>query len=179
MSQDEMHARHLVELGFLEEAITSLDMAAQLIEKSDQIDYHTLLVELEPDSQGRPRQLALNFYPVDESQLEDTLLLQYFVALPIELPETALPDIRQLLPDINNKVVLGHFGLTAGQPQLHFRYVQALPADDVITREKVANILTLVTYTPLLFQDVLEQVALGALAPVDALAKIQAIYSQP
>ena len=162
--QDETQARHLVELGFLEEILNELGYSTQLVEKSAGLPYHTLLAALEPDGQERPRQLALNYYPVDEDQVEYSLLLQYYIALPFALDEAGLARVREWLPEINNQVVLGHFSISDEQKQLAYRYVQTLPRDEVITTEAVADVLTLVTYSPVLFAEALEGLATGKLS---------------
>ena len=81
---------------------------------------------------------------------------------------------RLWLPEINSQTVLGHFGLDAEAQRLHFRYVQALPRDEVITAEAVEDVLTLVTYSPLLYADALEGLANGSLTLAEARAQVQA-----
>jgi hypothetical protein len=44
-----------------------------------------LLVALEPDADERPRQMAVNFYPADPELVPNTLLLQYFIVLPVKM----------------------------------------------------------------------------------------------
>jgi hypothetical protein len=176
MNQEQIHARHLVELGHLETIVSEMGYTAQLIEKSPQMPYHTLLVGLEPDDKGRPLQMALTFYPLGEDELESTLLLQYFIELPFELDEKGLARAIELLPHVNNKAVVGHFGVTDGQNKLHYRYVQALPLDKIITADAVADVIVLVNYTPVLFGDVLEEMAEGKISIEQAKAKVDAKY---
>ena len=178
MTNEQMHARHLVELGFLQDVVGELELSSRIIERSPQVAYHTLLVEIEADSKRRSRQLAMNFYPLEDEEFSDTLFLQYFIGLPFEVKQSALPTVAQILPDVNNKVVLGHFGLTAGARQLHFRYVQPLPSDEVMSAEKVASVLLLVRYTPILFGDLLEEVASGAVTLDAARARVESTYME-
>ena len=162
MSQDEIHARHLAELGFLQDIVRDMGLSAQLVERSEQVPYHTLLVDLEPDAEERPRQMVVNFYPADLELVPDTLLLQYFIVMPLNIDHAGADRLREWLPEVNNQVVLGHFSLSTGQPQqLHFRYVQALPSDKVISAQAVTDVITLVGYTPLLYQNSLEALAEG------------------
>jgi len=177
MNQKQIDARHLVELGHLEAIVTEMGYTAQLIEKSQQLPYHTLLVGLEPDAKGRPLQMALTFYPLGEDELENTLLLQYFIELPFDLDEKGLARTIELLPYINNKVVVGHFGVTDGQRKLHYRYVQALPLDKIITAKAVTDVIVLANYTPVLFGDVLEEIAEGKISIGQAKAKVDAKYA--
>ena len=175
MNQDQIHARHLVELGFLQNIVRDLGLTAELVERSEQVPYHTLLVGLEPDAEERPRQMAVNFYPADPELVPDTLLLQYFIVLPVTMNEAGAARLREWLPEVNNQVVVGHFSLSASQPlQLHFRYVQALPSANVIRAEAVADVITLVSYTPLLYQNAWEDLAAGDITVEQARANLAA-----
>jgi hypothetical protein len=174
MSEDEMHSRHLAELGFLQDIFTDLGLSAQLMERSEQVPYHTLLVDLEPDAQERPRQMAVNYYPADAELVAETLLLQYFQVLPVRVDEAAAARLREWLPEVNNQVVVGQFSLTREPPQLTFRYVQALPADDVVNAEAVRDVISLVSFTPLIYQNTLEDLAAGLITVEQARAKLKA-----
>ena len=179
MSQDQIHARHLVELGFLQNIVRDQGLNAVLVERSEQVPYHTLMVDLEPDAEERPRQMAVNFYPADPELVPDTLLLQYFIVLPVKMDEAGAARLREWLPEVNNQVVLGHFSLNASSPfQLHFRYVQALPSDSVIRAEAVTDVITLVSYTPLLYQNALEDLAAGDITVALARANLAAQMSE-
>ena len=173
MNQDQIHARHLVELGFLQAIVRDQGLKAVLVERSEQVPYHTLLVDLEPDAEERPRQMAVNFYPADPELVPDTLLLQYFIVLPVKMDEAGAARLRQWLPEVNNQVVLGHFSLSFSAPlQMHFRYVQALPSNSVIHAEAVTDVITLVSYTPLLYQNALEDLAAGDITVEQARANL-------
>ena len=175
MSESEVHARHLAELETFANIVRELGFSAQLVARSEQVLYHTLLVDLEPDAEERPRQMAVNFYPADRELIRDTLLLQYFIALPVTINAAAAARLREWLPEVNNHVVLGHFSLSAGQPQqLHFRYVQALPANAAIGAKAVTDVITLVSYTPLLYQNALEDLADGDITVEQARANLAA-----
>ncbi len=170
--------RHLVELGFLQAIVTDLGLKTQLVERSADFPYHTLLVTLDPAATPTtaPLQLAVTFYPVADDQLSDTLLLQYFIALPLTVVGDGLTAVREWLPEINNQTAVGHFSLTSDHQQLHFRYVQALPAATGITRAAVGEVLLLVAYTPTLFAPPLAAVAAGALTLAQARAQVAAQF---
>lgn len=177
MSEEQIHARHLVELGYLEAIVSGMGYATQLVERSRQIPYHTLLVGLEPDDRGRPRQMAITFYPVSREDVENTMFLQYFVDLPFDVDQEGLARVKELLPDVNNKAVIGHFGITEGQNRLHYRYVQALPADRIVTAEAVADVIVMVHYTPRLFEGILEELQEGKISVEQAHARVGARYA--
>jgi len=98
VSQDELSARHLVELGFLQAILREMGLPAELLERSADVPYHTLLVDLEPDADGRPWQMAVNFYPADPELVQATLLLQYFIVVPVVLDEAGADRVRAWLP---------------------------------------------------------------------------------
>ncbi len=177
MNEGQIHARHLAELGHLEAIVTGMGYPAQLLERSPQLAFHTLLVGLEPDARRRPKQMALTFYPVGEETVENTLFLQYFVDLPFDVSHEGTARVSELLPDINNKLVVGHFGVTAGQNRLHYRYIQALPADRIIAREAVEDVIVMVSYTPLLFEEILEELAEGQVSLAQARIRLEAGYA--
>jgi hypothetical protein len=177
MNQSEIDAQHQVELGYLEHILNDLGFPTQLVEKSPQIPYHALIIGVDDDVEGRQRQLIATFYPLDEETVEHVLLLQYFTELPFAVKESAMPSLIALLPYLNNKVVLGHFGVTEGKQTIHYRYVQTLPKDKSVTRESVIDAVRLVSYTPLLFEEVLEALASGELSLAQARAQIDAIYA--
>ena len=173
MNLDELHARHLVELGFLQAIVRDLGLTAELVERSELVPYHTLLVALEPDADERPRQMAVNFYPADPELVPNTLLLQYFIVLPVKMNAAGAARLREWLPEVNNQVVVGHFSVSAAEPlQLHFRYVQALPSASIVQAEAVTDVITLVSYTPLLYQNALEDLADGDISVAQARANL-------
>lgn len=167
-TQTQMYARHLVELGFLENLVNQMGYSTELIEASKDVPYHTLLMNLDSDQQGRPRQMTLTFYPIDAEQFENTLLLQYFLELPFSLKPGAIDEVNKLLIYLNNKAVVGHFGITQGQNKLHHRYVQTLPSDDVVNEDIASDTIMLFNYTSILFGSILESVASGEMSAAEA-----------
>jgi hypothetical protein len=160
--------RNLVLLGYLEEIFVDLGYEdAQVIEPSAQVALPSLLVSLEADKKGRARFLTLMFYPVAE--MEDTLLLQYYVELPFQV--AAVPAVNTLLPVLNHRAVVGYFGLD-GNAKPYYRYVQALRADARPTAKDVADVTALIVTTTDLLQAVFEEVASGTTSLDDARSRI-------
>jgi hypothetical protein len=178
MTQDEVHARHLVELGYLEQIAAEMGYPARLEPKSKEVPYHMLLLGLEPDAKGRPMEMTLTFYPVGDDDVENTMLLQYYVELPMEVDRPGLSRVRELLPDINNQVVLGHFSISDSQNRLHYRYVQALRADQLVSAAAVTDVMTITSYTPAAFEDILEALAKDEISVEQARAQLDARYAQ-
>lgn len=170
-----VEAQHLVELENLKQIFMALGYEpVELHEKSAQIPFHTLLVGLEMLEDHHPPQLALTFYPVAE--FEETLFLQYFSELPFSIKDSALPVVQALLPEINNKLVIGYFGISEAARRVHLRYVQALNVDDDVTLEHIENVAAMFAFSPILFADLLAATASGQLTLEAARAKLNEKY---
>lgn len=169
---DLVHAERRVALGLIGDAVGELGYDAQLLERSASMPYDTLLVQLPPTADGEAAyQLALTFYPIAEEELSHTNLLQYYIALPVAPSTETRPALLELAAEINNQLVLGHVGLTAGIGQIHFRYVQSLSADEPPTAAAIGGVLLLVGYSLRLFDAALRGVADGSLT-IDAARKV-------
>lgn len=151
--------RYLTELQNIETILKEMGHTTKLLRKSPQIPHHALLTRV-PMPEGKdPIEMALTFYPVEPNTTQYSMLLQYFIEIPLAFEHEALEQYRQLLPDLNDKTVLGHFGITSIRATPHYRYVQTLPLDRPITKADVADTIILVSYTPALFSDLLTALA--------------------
>lgn len=177
MVDETMATQHEVEFGFLEDVLREMGYGhLQLYERSDELPYPTLAVGLEPDPAGRDWNMALTFYPTDE--LDSVMLLQYYIQLPFELEPAGMERVAALLPSINRRLVLGHLGITEEEGAVHYRYVQALQSDELITRERVADVIKLVTFSPLLFEEMVEKLGTGVISIEEARAAVRARYER-
>jgi hypothetical protein len=170
MNSELINARHLVELGYLEAIVQNLGYGTHLIEASASVPYHTLSVQLEPDSQGRTREMSCTFYPLSDEETPNLLLLQYFLELPFEITQGAHQPVNELLMVLNNKTVLGHFGIAETQKRVHHRYIQTLPASDLLAEEATADVVTLFNFTSLMMGKAIEAVATQQKSPQEAIA---------
>jgi hypothetical protein len=185
MDEATLHAAQRRDLGSLRDAVTQLGYDARIIERSADMPYHTLVVDLPPIDDGEaPYQLGLTFYPIADEEFAGTRFLQYFISLPATPTAATRAGLLELAADINNRLVVGSVGLTQGNPaqggglgQAHFRYVQALRSDEPITAERVGDVLVLVAYSIRLFDAALAGVADGSLTVDAARAQIVAAYS--
>ena len=173
MNLDAIYARHLVELGYLEDIVSGMGYTAQIIEASAEVPYHTLLVKMEPDEKGRDRQMACTFYPLTEEDSENILLLQYFLELPFEFVTKAKPQIHEMLIALNNKSVVGHFGITDGQNKIHHRYIQSYATSNLLFEVATSEVVSLFNYTSLIFGEVIESVATQQKTAKEAILSIQ------
>lgn len=170
-------SRNAVLLGRLEDIFISLGYeGTQFVPQSKTLPFPTLLLPLAADAHDRPRFMTLMIYPAVE--FEDTILLQYYTDLPFVVPAEHLQAVTAFLPLLNHKAVVGYFGLTGGGEKPYYRYVQALRAAEPVSPAHVADVATLVTATPDIFQAILEAVATGRTTPVQARAQVDALYAR-
>jgi hypothetical protein len=177
MNTPEIEARHLDELRVLENILNERGYQTNLVEKSDQVPYSTLMVALEKDTQDRQREMALTFYPVSEEEIEHVMLLQYFIELPFEIQAGLQGMVADLLAYINARVVVGHFGITMGAAKIHFRYVQPFLRSEAVRKEAVADVFTLVNFTALLFSNLFEPAASGQISLEEARSLVDQQYA--
>jgi hypothetical protein len=167
-------AWHLAHLRIIDSILQGMNYRTHLLEKSASIPQPVLLVKVALPGKRAPLEMALGFYPVDPHQVKHTLLLQYFTELPLSLDEGGIRRVRELLPDLNSKTVLGHFSVHPGRSAVTYRYVQALPVSEPITQLAVADVMILVGYTPVLFIELLDAVTRNILTVEEARAKLAA-----
>lgn len=165
---------HLAQLRILDSILQEMGYPTHLLERTAQIPQPVLLVKIAMLGERPPLEMALGFYPVDPQQVKHTLLLQYFMELPLRPDDEGLRRVVELLPDLNGKAVLGHFSVDSGRRSLIYRYVQTLPAGEPITQSAVADVMVLVGYTPALFIDLLEELAGGQLSVEQARTQLAA-----
>jgi len=110
----------------LKSTLETIGYTAAVLEQAGGGPLDILSVALEADSQNREQQLTLAVYPLSED-LEGSTFIQFFTQYPFELSANCLTSIERILPTINNKLALGHFGISPCQTELHFKYVLALP----------------------------------------------------
>ena len=163
---------HLAQLRVLDFVLQALGHSTRLLEPSLRVPHPVLMLSLPQPGERPPLEWALSFYPVSADEVKHSLLLQYYTELPLTLDDDGLGRLRELLPALNNKTVLGHFGVTPGRNAVTYRYVQALPIAPPITQSDVADVILLAGYAPALFMELLEAVAAGRLSVADAMAQL-------
>lgn len=165
-------ARQLAELGFLEAAVHQLGYRAELVENHQQTPYPTLLVNLEPEPGGTAGRVMLTFYPVPEEDAGPMKYLQYLAVLPGTAAPESLARAAELLPFLNNRLVVGHFGIGESPAGLHFRYVQTLPDLKLPGTEDVSEVLRMVAGALGLFGGLLVEFARGGMSLEKAKAEV-------
>ncbi len=171
MDDQVKQAQFLAELGFLEDVIRKLGYRTHLKEPGPDLPYPMLSVNLEPAKASG--QVALTYYPVPEGDAGDLKYLQYYAIVPGTEGAAEFERAAGILPFLNARLVLGHFGISEAPPLLYFRYVQALPDTKLATSEDIADILVMIGAALDLFAGILVEYLQGKLDLGQARAAIQ------
>lgn len=171
MLSEKMHARHLVELGFLEGAFKKLEIPTTIIERDEERFVHSLVVTM-PDYKEREMNIAFNFVPLDEEfGYDNALFLQIYTALPFIWDTRRADDLGKLVINLNNRVLLGLFGIKEGR-ELYYRYVFSSPQDDVINLNEFMDNFDLYMLMLNMFEEYVEKVSTGVCTLQEALDEI-------
>jgi hypothetical protein len=151
-------AKHVAELGFLELALRNAGRDdVEVVEPDAADELPSLVVDLGPDDEGRPRTLHVRIIPLDEDEATATRFVEMFVPLPFDVDDDRTADLRQALGIVNEHLAVGHFGLR-GDGLLYYRYVLATPLLQMIDDEMFVEVVAFVDFHQDHFADYLEGV---------------------
>lgn len=172
MLSEKTHARHLVELGFLEGAFGKMELDTTIIEKSDNMFVHSLVVTMQ-DYKERDMNIAFNFVPLDEEfGYESAMFLQIYTVLPFAWDINRIDDLGRLILNLNNRVLLGLFGIKDGR-ELYYRYVYSSPTEDIININEFLDNFDLYLLMFNMFEEYVEKVSTGEYTLQQALDEIE------
>ena len=172
MLSEKTHARHLVELGFLEGAFKKAGLDTNILERNEDRFVHSLVVTMQ-DYKERDMNIAFNFVPLDdEFGYDNALFLQIYTVLPFLWDIHLADEIGKLIINLNNRVLLGLFGLKDGR-ELYCRYVYSSPAEDVINIGEFMDNFDLYLLMFNMFEEYVEKVSTGACTLQEALDEIE------
>ncbi|GBG06044.1 YbjN domain-containing protein [Paenibacillus agaridevorans] len=162
------HAKQLAELGGLQIAFEKEGFQTRLLERSESIRLHVLVMMLGEDDQGRDRTMNLNFQPLPESDIEWIRLLQLHTILPFRVAPAQRSAVERVLIGANAMVPLGGFGLDE-DGEVYARYVYTVPSSQTISPDELLEVISIFHYMLVLFEERIGQVAAGELTPEEAL----------
>ncbi|MDM8521033.1 hypothetical protein QUF64_13375 [Anaerolineales bacterium HSG6] len=119
-----------------------LNLEYQLIERSILLPLDSLVIVLEPDSDGQARATNIMFIPLDDADYRAIKLLQFYTELPLILDEQGLTNIEPLLRTINLYTPIGTFSLN-DQKQIIFKYVYILGKFNTINSAEFVEMFSL------------------------------------
>jgi len=171
MLSEKIHARHLVELGFLEGAFKKMGLDTSIIERNDELFVHSLVVTMQ-DYKERDMNIAFNFVPLDEEfGYDNAFFLQMYTVLPFLWDVHLIDDLSKLILNLNNRVLLGLFGIKDGK-ELYYRYVYSSPQEDMINLGEFMDNFDLYLLMFNMFEEYVEKVSTGECTLQEALDEI-------
>jgi hypothetical protein len=169
----ELHARHLAQLGFLEQILKEAEVPTTLLERSEELPLNVLMAGITKDERGRDRFVHFSFLPLDdETDIQAVELLQIYHTFPFRLAGGRRAAVAELLLEANTRLPIGHFGLNENE-ELHYRYVYALSGARTFDADEIGTMIGLFVSMCDLFAESLEAVASGAKEPAGAVADWQ------
>jgi len=170
MISEKTLARQLLDLGNLKDYLKDAEIECALIEATELIPVHMLVIPMPADHEERDRALSCSFIPVDESYLEHNTLLQIYSELPWEIQENNHEQLIQYLMRINMLQPLGHFGEKDGK--VYFRYVLLLERYEVVRASEALEVLRVCEESIDMYAEAIEDVNSGEMSLVDALSEL-------
>lgn len=168
MVSDMEHAKQLAELGGMQAGLEKEGFHSELLERSEDIPLHVLLLPLGKDERGRDRIVNLNFVPLPESDISWIRLLQLYTVVPCEIAPDRRPSVESLLLAVNGVLPLGHFGIKE-DGEVYARYVYTVPSSRTVSADELLEVVSLFHYMLEMFADRIGRVAGGELSANEAL----------
>jgi hypothetical protein len=151
-------ARHVAELGFMQQAVNDAGYETELVEPDDAGELPRLLVDLGIDDEERARVAHIRIIPLEDDPdvgASATRFVEITVPLPIEVPDDRVGDVRQAVTIVNEHIAVGLFGLHS-TGSLYYRYVLATAFEDMVPGEMFAEVMSFVDFHQDHFTDYLE-----------------------
>lgn len=172
MLTEALHARHIAELGFLEQALAESGLQVNLLEKSEEVPLHILLAALENDHKDRERFVNFSFVPIPENELEEIQLLQLYTLIPCDRKTDKSTDVGKLLLAINCRLAIGHFSMK-DDGDLYYRYVHCAPKTELIHTPAFLEMVSLFLFMLEMFSKLIDDVYSGRISLAAALLSFE------
>jgi hypothetical protein len=153
---------NLRELLALKTVIEELGYSTTLQKSDEDLSLDVLSIALgDEDSEKADGEevLTLAIFPLED--LEGSVFVQFYTQYPFILNSASLPSIVAILPDVNNRLPLGHFNLSQDKTRLYFRYVLALPLHYQATPDFLNDVLDMCIFSYEQFFEYFESLSSG------------------
>lgn len=156
------------ELGQLVPALNADGFLTRLVPAGDEMPSEQLFALL-GDVGGVTLSLELMLLP----EITEPTILQFFVALPFEVSEQALPDLARFLLVLNNVLALTGFGLDEANGWVYYRHMLACADNQPLDTELLLNAVWMVDYQLDRFASLIRDVAVGRTDLAQSLASLE------
>jgi len=172
MIAEKTHARHLVELGRIQEFFENKEVYTQLLEKSEQIPLHILMLAPEIEK-NRQAYINVMFIPIDNPNIDDIQLLQLYTHLPVDYTGT-MEAIAPLLVAINMNLPVGNMGFK--DSSISYRYSYVVSDNSLVQQEEFLDVFQLFFNSLALFLELIDEVIAGKKTVQQAIKYIKDEY---
>jgi len=148
-----MTKQHLKQLQHLQALAGQADYRSSILEQASGVPFDILSIFLGEEDEDNEEHLDMVFYP-ESADLDGSNFLQFFYQYPFTLSDTGGQAVIQILPHINNRLSLGHLGISFGEKKVQFKYVLALPLEAKIDELNFRDILDMCIHAPALFREI-------------------------
>jgi len=163
-------------LAQIEQSLKEQNLNTNLLYAKDTgLQLDVLTVQLKPDFKGREQVLTLSFYPNSDTG-KNTQYLQLFYESPVEFTEQSQVVYLMMLPYLNIKSAIGHYGFNFNNSTAYFKYTFITDEYDLRNTDKLLEVIELIHFTLGVYQPVFQMIETGATDVVAILAKIDEFY---
>ncbi len=173
MPSDLLSAQHAAQLGFLKQYFDARGWSSELIEPSEALPIHVLVVAAPRDRHGRERSITFAYVPLSDEDLEHINLLQFYSPLPFTLDAKHVHEVNALLTVINAGLPIGHFGHKDDR-ELFLHHIYVAPRYDMIGEDPFVEATLLFFAMQDAFNEHIEGVATGKQSVAETLARLDA-----
>lgn len=169
-------SKQLIELKQLKEVVESIGFKAEVLERSVNLPIHLLSAELrDPNNESEVIQnLSCCFLPIDDSELKQIQLLQFYSGFPIIVKNEDFDSVNRLIGSINLKTSIGYFGVNP-TGQIYQRYVYSKNQFTPIDELTIIEIIALFLHVQNTFIDFVFDLNAGLINLATALSKVEEI----
>lgn len=172
MITEKTHARHLVELGRIQDFFSERDVQTQLLERSEQIPLNILMVASELQ-QDRQAYINIMYIPIENPNVEDVQLIQLYTHLPIDFTGS-MEEIAPLLVAINMNLPVGNMGFK--DDNISYRYSYVVCDNELVKEDEFIDVFQLFFNSLALFIELIDEVVAGKKSVKQAIQQIKEEY---
>lgn len=153
--------KELVFLQSIAEGLTTLQKNATLLDKNlTQFPIHLLSIALQADKKGQARNVMISPYDFgEEESFYKHTYIQIYSQVPTELTPQQMATLAMCLPEINQQIALGHFGIQYNEYKMYFKYILLVAEEEKEVYKKVAEILEILEFTLDIMEPTIDMIA--------------------
>ena len=161
---DKKMTKAYMALTVLADILQKQGFQTQLFAQSDEIEIDTLIAAVTPEAAEADRFINFAFLPVNDSELKEIKMLQFYYAYPYKVDPRLRNDVSILLADFNNAIPIGSLGIDESET-VFYRYVHILEKHKMLPEAPTRELVSLFLYVTGLFDDQIRAASEGMTIP--------------